>query len=1190
MADAILNGVVRKIIESLGSSTLKQIGSIWGVKDELEKMHNTVLTIQAVLEDAEEQQVQNHQVKHWLNRLRDVVFDADDLLSEFSTHVFRRKVMGGDKMAKKVRIFCSRSNQLVFSFEMACKIKATREKLNDIATDWKNFHLELVERPLKTQDVTRDRIQTHSYIGEEEVIGREEDRKAIIDLLLDFDVKDNVSFICIVGIGGLGKTTLAQYVYNDKNVEDYFELRMWVCVSDDFDVKKIVEKIIVSATKRKPENLEMDLLQNELREHLNNKKYLLVLDDIWNEDVEKWCNLKRLLIGGAKGSKVVITTRTKLVAKITSTIKLQYVLSGLPKDQSWFLLKRMAFEGQDTIDPDLEAIGMDIAKKCQGVPLAIKTIGRVLYFRTTKAEWLDIKNNELTNVTQPNNGILPVLKLSYNHLPSYLKCCFAYCSLFPKDYLIDKLTLIQLWIAQGFIQSLDKTKQLEDIANQYFMDLHWRSFFQEAEEDEGMNMKFKMHDLIHDLALSVSKSECTLVDSNANKVNEKVRHLSFLIDNVSFIRENFSTLVKANKIRTFILACDPWVDDGEIVEDSILKPLISSFKYLRVLDLHELEMKTLPNTIGKLMHLKYLDLSYNEIEDLPSSITRLVNLQTLKLSYCINLEELPIDFRKLVSLKYVYINNCVNLTLMPCGFGQLTSLQTLDLSHCTMLRELPTDIQKLVSLKHLNIKGCGNLTHMPCGFGQLTSLQTLNLSHCKKLSEVPVGIQKLVNLKHLNIKGCENLTQMSCGFGQLTSLQTLNLSECKKLSELPADIQNLVSLKHLNINSCENLTHMPCGLGQLTSLQTLNLFVVSKGSSKHCGGLAELSKLNDLSGKLEIKNLGRVKDATLEFKAANLKEKQCLSELKLWWNPEGDDGVDASDDENSMDDLQPHESLKSLQVNGYMGVRVSSWLSFLTNLVGLYIYNCKKCQYLPQLYQLSFLRELHILQMDGLEYMTDGDMNDEISASLASPSTFFPSIETLILHNCQNLKGWWRRDKGNEATTTSTISSSSTNHYHQHITLPSFPRLSYLWLLNCPKMTCMPLFPNLEQGLNLWNSSLKALEETIEMNTGGRASSFPSSSSSSSSSFSPPLSKLKKLYLRHMQELESLPEVKNLTSLERLEILWCPNLKSLPEGMSHLTFLQTLEISGCPQLKQRCEKENGEDWDKISHIPNLYIS
>ena len=184
--------------------------------------------------------------------------------------------------------------------------------------------------------------------------------------------------------------------------------------------------------------------------------------------------------------------------------------------------------------------------------------------------------------------------------------------------MIDKLTWIQLWIAQGFIQLPEKNKELEDIANKWFMDLHWRSFFQEVEKDEGMNTKFKMHDLIHDLALSVSRSECALVNSNANNVS-------------TFIRKNLSTLVKANKLRTFILACDPWVSVGETMEESTLKTLISSFRYLRALDLHGLKINILSNIIGTLMHLKYLDLSFNDIEVLPSSITKLVNLQTLKL-------------------------------------------------------------------------------------------------------------------------------------------------------------------------------------------------------------------------------------------------------------------------------------------------------------------------------------------------------------------------------------------------------------------------------------------------------------------------------------------------------------------------------------------------------------------------------
>ncbi|KAM4087785.1 hypothetical protein ACB094_07G022100 [Castanea mollissima] len=1045
MADAILYGVVQTIIESLGSSTLQPIGSIWGIKDDLEKMKNTVLAIQAVLQDAEEQQVENHQVKHWLMNLRDAVYDADDLLSEFTTHVLQQQLMDGDKIIKKVRIFFSSSNPLVFGLEMARKLKAMRERFNDISNDRDQFQLKLVGCPLETRVVTRGRDQTHSFVPDEEVIGREKDKQAIIDLLLDYDVEDNVSFISIVGIGGLGKTTLAQYVFNDEKVQTKFQSKIWVCVSDVFDIKTIVEMIIRSATGEKPKNQDMDSLQNELRRTLNQKKYLLILDDVWNEDSENWCNLKRLLMGGAKGSKVVITTRTNMVAEITSTIS-PYFLEGLSRDQSWSLLKKVAFKkGQETINSNLEAIGMDIIKNCQGVPLAIRTIGKVLFFKKTEDEWLYIKNTKLTDVTKLKDGIMPVLKLSYDYLPSHLKCCFAYCSLFPKDYLIDKLTLIQLWISQGFIQSSEESHELEHVANEYFMELLWRSFFQEAKEDGGMNRRFKMHDLIHDLAQYVSETDCTLVDTSAKNVKEKGHHLSFPFHNVSFFEENLCTLVKANKIRTFILANDEWEYDQGTIEESTLKKLISTFRYLRALDLHGLNIKMLPDTIGTLMHLKYLDLSFNDIEVLPSSITKLVNLQTLK------------------------------------------------------------------------------------------------------------------------------------------------LHECKELRELPIDIQNLVSLKYLDLKFCENLTHMPRGLGQLTSLQRLTLFVVSEGpvgSSKHCGGLAELNRLNDLRGTLEITNLARLKDATPEFKAANLKEKQRLSELILMWNPEGDDGVDASesDDENSIDSLQPHESLKSLEVDGYMGVRVSSWLSVLTNLVELTIRNCKKCQYLPPLYQFPTLRKLIIWKMDGLEYITDGDMNDEISAS-----TFLPSLERLSLVECRNLKGWWRSvDKGNEATTTSTISSSSssTNHYHQH--MPYFPRLSYFNFNGCPKMTCMPLFPNLEEVLYLINSSLKALEETIEMNnTGGRASSFPSSSSSSS--FSPPLSKLKKLML--ILDLESLPEewFKNLTSLETLYIQSCPNLTSLPEGMRHLTSLQRLEIAYCPQLKQRCEKGNGEDWDKISHIPNLDI-
>ena len=225
---------------------------------------------------------------HWLMNLRDAVYDADDLLSEFTTLMLQQKVMDGDKIVKKLCIFFSSPNQLVFGLEMAHKLKAIRERFNDIANDRNNF--QLVDCPLVIQAMTRGRDQTHSFVCEEEVISREEDKKVVIDLLLDFEVEENVSFISIIGIGGLGKTTLAQYVYNDENVKTYFELKMWVCVSSVFDLKKIVEKIFRSSTSSNFGNLEMDQLQNEFPKNFNKKKYLLVLNDVWNEDSENWCN------------------------------------------------------------------------------------------------------------------------------------------------------------------------------------------------------------------------------------------------------------------------------------------------------------------------------------------------------------------------------------------------------------------------------------------------------------------------------------------------------------------------------------------------------------------------------------------------------------------------------------------------------------------------------------------------------------------------------------------------------------------------------------------------------------------------------------------------------------------------------------------------------------------------------------
>ena len=297
MAEGALSGVAKGIIGIAGKLALSEVALIWGVKDEINKLKETVSTIKAVLMDAEAKQHNSEAIKVWLQRLKDAMFDADDLLDEISTEALQREVMTRDKKAKKVRILFSKPNQPAYGVRMGHKVKKMRERLAAIAAD-RQFHLD--ERREEIQVRNESRRQTHSLVSAEDVIGREEDKKAIIGSLLDPNVKENVSVLPIVGIGGLGKTTVAQLVFNDKELRDHFEPKVWVCVSENFDVKIIVEKILECIKNKKPKDLEMNTLVNNLQKEINGKRYLLMLDDVWNENHEKWLSLKDILTGVLK--------------------------------------------------------------------------------------------------------------------------------------------------------------------------------------------------------------------------------------------------------------------------------------------------------------------------------------------------------------------------------------------------------------------------------------------------------------------------------------------------------------------------------------------------------------------------------------------------------------------------------------------------------------------------------------------------------------------------------------------------------------------------------------------------------------------------------------------------------------------------------------------------------------------------
>ncbi|GAB2280410.1 hypothetical protein Dimus_015043 [Dionaea muscipula] len=242
----ILANIVSELLKKLGSIALEEIAAAWGFKGQLKKLKDSAIMIKAVLSDAEQRQEGNEAVRVWLERLRSVVYDADDIFDEFSTIVMRKESMTGSSLSKEVRLFFSTSNQPAFAYKMARRVKKIRERLDGIAKDGNEFAFRQIHGNDIVQALSLGRRETISFVAADQVIGREENKKAIVEMLmLDPTVGENISVLSIVGMGGLGKTTLAQLVFNDDKIKNHFEIKLWVCVGDVFDTKVIIANILM---------------------------------------------------------------------------------------------------------------------------------------------------------------------------------------------------------------------------------------------------------------------------------------------------------------------------------------------------------------------------------------------------------------------------------------------------------------------------------------------------------------------------------------------------------------------------------------------------------------------------------------------------------------------------------------------------------------------------------------------------------------------------------------------------------------------------------------------------------------------------------------------------------------------------------------------------------------------------------
>ncbi|CAN1842344.1 Disease resistance protein RGA2 [Linum perenne] len=677
-------------------------------------------------------------------------------------------------------------------------------------------------------------------------------------------------------MGGLGKTTLAQLVFDDKQVHDFFAVKVWVYVSQSFDVKVILEKMLQSITREDRMSLELDVLQAQLREKITGKRFLFVLDDVWEENVHSWENLGKFLAVGSPGSKVLVTTRSSEVAKIG--VVLPYFLEGLSPTKSWDLFVKKAFNGKLAQNTYLEKIGREVLGKCHGVPLAISTVSGLLSSKNTEIEWQLF----LENVLKSNNDIMSTLKLSYNHLLPHMKRCFAYCKLFPKGHMFDVPSLVQFWVSQRYVES-------EDDGLDCFKKLWWRSFFQEVEMDEfGSIISCKMHDMIHDLVESITGEKILRISSlsDVKNITSMTRHLTLLKEEENGDPE----LGNVSKIRTLI--CVKFFTREQCAR------VIHNFKRLRVLVMlvegsdSDSDASIQLQSLSKLKHLRYLYLGCEGMERLPDSITNLHNLQVIGVASN-RFKELPKDIIKLVNLKHLYIRYNISMAYveyfarMPKGTGELTSLQTIPVfmvdkrSDFNVWMELD-DLRGLNALRgELIIRNLADVELVGDGVYFLNGkllLQSLILDwgriddeeyeelvatpmsthdedilemlcphpNLKKLEirdgylglKLPNWLSSITNLVEISLEDFEGelrlwrvSAEILCPTMKmkpvamilpLSKLTHLTIWDIVDLEFLPEEgLCNLTSLKELVIVSCPKLGYLPPEMRHLTSLRTL---------------------------------------------------------------------------------------------------------------------------------------------------------------------------------------------------------------------------------------------------------------------------------------------------------------------------------------------------------------------------------
>ncbi|XP_072969418.1 disease resistance protein RGA2-like [Typha angustifolia] len=1216
MAELFGSALVSEMINRAGSFLSGKYKMQKDVRAKLERLQELLIKIKNAIVAAEGQEIHNYLLLQWLWRLKDAAYQADDVLDTFDYRILEQEANKYEVSSHAAPLFnTAKRIRTVIRIFFSCdedvnELNNVVDKLERIAADMGDF-LKTLELDVssKMSEMTSRRI-TSSMLPDQP-IGREKEKEQIIKFLLQSksgDVAGNVSVIPILGIGGVGKTTLAQLICKDERVREHFSLIMWVCVSDSFDVVRLTREILGQAQSRySSSDIEnLDKLQMILKEKLSSQRFLLVLDDIWNENNRTvWETLRAPLLCGKEGSKIIVTSRLEKVAKLMGSMD-PIRLQGLPEEEYWSFFRMCAFGGADPEQySNLVAIGKEIAKKLKGSPLAAKTLGGLLKGDLSHGHWEKILMSNIWKLEQGQDDIMPVLRLTYQHLPAHLQRCFAYCSLFPKDWEFKRDDLIYMWVAEGLIQHGYEKKEMENIGGKYFDDLISKAFFQPCykylQTHSGYKIYlYRVHDLLHDVAEFVSKYDCCRIEGDEpREIPNYVRHLSLTTNNVARLMKDTSVL---RQLRTLNLLSKHKAD----LNVAHLQVVFEQLKSVRVLNIVNYRMRALPRSISNLIHLRYLNLSYTGIKTLSDPVCRLYHLQVLVLQG-LEYNSLPPSMNKLINLRHLIdyqetgcywawdIAPSGSMIPMISGIGRLTCLQELKIL-CVQKMGGFTDgqlktMREVRSLWIRNLENVGSKQNATkARLRDKEDLVTLKLSWCNTErntrneveEEVLEGLQPHHHLKELEVTGYNGVLSPIWLIGKpnLDTLGHLVLSDCRNWKELPPFGQ-LPSLKVLKLYRMHAIKGVGCEFfgGGFPSLEKLvfkdfpeltdwcavedtHLFpCLLKFKIKDCSKLTELPALPSTIKCLVISRVGLAvlpaffptsvsSSSSSSLSLDRLSITQCpkLKNISEW-------SIQQQDKLRHLRELHmgccPFDCfLPSSLVNfciydsGIVDLQLSRCLHGLSSLQYLSIRLCPHVTALPSANVMQHLIKLHnVVLADCGELRSIGGLRTLIS------------LDFLVVSGCGKL---------------TSVANQVEQLVEEEVGLSSLNSLTIdnplLLMMLLSREGLSSLRSLVVEGLNDLATFTNDMEEAFHL-----------------------LKSLKKLKFRGCNSLQCLPLCLKNLSFDELIVSNCPNFQSLL-GNESLRCLKYLCVEKChPMLKEQYH-EAGPERHNIAHIPTIFIS